>query len=88
MIKPEKSAKIRKKTPKIFQKTPKFRRKICKKNPKNLPSRFARELGGLPAAKLGDIFQNFFSGGYFGYIPLGHVWVLWSLVYIKFYRYA
>ena len=75
MIKPEKTRKIpenSEKTPKIFQKILNFWEK-SPKNPKNLPARFARRLGGgLPAAKLGGIFQIFFLGGYFGYTPLGH----------------
>ena len=48
MIKPEKTRKIpenSEKTPKIFQKTLNFWEKSTK-NPKNLPARFARRLGG------------------------------------------
>ena len=58
MIKPEKTPKIRKKTP---------------KNPKNLPARFARRLekGCLPAAKLGGVFfKKFFSRVFRLYPPL------------------
>ena len=77
MIKPEKTRKIPEnsgKKQKIFPKNPKFPRKIPKKNPKNLPDCFARRLGGLPAAKLGEgIFQKKFLRGVFWLYPLGHV---------------
>ena len=72
MIKPEKTRKIpenSEKPPKIFQITLNFREK-SPKNPKNLPVRFARRLGGgLPAAKLGGYFPKKIYGGYFGYTP-------------------
>ena len=71
MIKPEKIRKIpenSKKTPKIFHKTQNFREK-SPKNPKNLPARFARRLGGSAGRKARGIFQKFFSGGVFWLYP-------------------
>ena len=64
MIKPKKTPKNPRKfgkNPKIFPKNPEFLSKISKKNPENLPARFARRLGGLPAAKLEGVFSKIFS---------------------------
>ena len=57
MSKPEKT----RKNPENSEKSP--------KNPKNLPARFARRLGGLPAAKLGGYFPKKISQGVFWLYP-------------------
>ena len=72
MIKPEKTRKIYENSEKskIFQKTLNFREK-SPKNPKNLPARFARRLGGSAGREARGVFsKKNFSGGYFGYTPL------------------
>ena len=84
MIKPEKTRKIPKiqNNPKNFPKKPLNFREKSPKNPKILPARFARRLGGSAGREAGGYYLKNFSYSQ-NTPPLGHVCPLPIVCHLK-----